>query len=188
MPDDTVGCNTPIVPRLRVLTKINPKSGAKDAPDQLPPPSELGKTILGTMRYGVSGPSCTALSYWAWHDLIVSGDILLTSSRVMLIRDIGSGLIGNGWVGEVISPGASLAATGLSSTPQIGAPVRRSNTNSKPTLVDCATAGILLPSLVTSTSVGGALTSQSKMSWWVAWKYHFNFPVLASSAMMLHEY
>ena len=32
------------------------------APDQLPPPSELGNTRLGTMPYGVYGPDCTIVS------------------------------------------------------------------------------------------------------------------------------
>src|SRR6185369_4996961 len=50
IPDETDGCNWAIVPRLRVLTKINPRLGSKEAPDQLPPPSELGKTRLGTIR------------------------------------------------------------------------------------------------------------------------------------------
>src|SRR6185436_5411782 len=44
MPDETEGCNCATVPRLRVLTKINPRLGSNEAPDQLPPPSELGKT------------------------------------------------------------------------------------------------------------------------------------------------
>ena len=50
----------------------------------------------------------------------------------------------------------SLCGTGRSSMPQTGSPLVRSSTNSKPILVICATAGIVLPSFTTSTSVGAA--------------------------------
>src|SRR2546423_283266 len=107
MPEDMDGCNCATVPRLRVLTKIKPRLGSNEAPDQLPPPSELGKTRLGTIRYGVFGPIFTAVSYCSLQLFSVAGEILLTSSRVMAIREIGPGFNGNGWVGEALSPGAS---------------------------------------------------------------------------------
>ena len=61
-PDDIDGRNSPAVPRLRVLTTISRRIGSNEAPAQLPPPSELGNTRLGTMPYGVYGPDCTIVS------------------------------------------------------------------------------------------------------------------------------
>src|SRR6188474_470510 len=66
-PDDIDGRNSPAVPRLRVLTTISRRTGSNEAPDQLPPPSELGNTRLGTMPYGVYGPDCTIVSKSALH-------------------------------------------------------------------------------------------------------------------------
>ena len=55
--------------------------------------------------------------------------------------------VGNGCVGQACSPGTSLFGTGRSSMGHTGSPVTRSNTNTKPCLVACATASIVLPSL-----------------------------------------
>ena len=55
------------------------------------------------------------------------------------------GLVGNGCVGEVSSPGTSLCGTGRSSIGQTGSPVTRSKTKAKPCLVSCTTASIFLP-------------------------------------------
>src|SRR5256885_16622771 len=95
------------------------RAGSNEAPDQLPPPSELGNTRLGTMPYGVYGPDCTIVSYSALHAFSDSGDILFTSSRVMLIREMGGGLSGNGWGGQAASPSASSCGTRRSSAPKI---------------------------------------------------------------------
>ena len=54
----------------------------------------------------------------------------------------GGGLVGNGCVGHVCSPGISLFGTGRSSIGQIGSPVTRSKTNRKPFLFASATTSI----------------------------------------------
>ena len=94
--------------RCAVLPKIMPVVGSNAGLPQLPPPSELGKTRLGTIRYGVSGPAWTTLSYCALQVFSDSGEVLFTSSRVMLTRATGGGFNGTGCVGQAVSPGASV--------------------------------------------------------------------------------
>ena len=67
-------------------------------------------------------------------------------TRLIELRASGGGFSGNGCVGEVFSPGTVLCGTGRSSMPNIGSPVTRSKMNSRPILLICATAGIVLPS------------------------------------------
>ena len=76
--------------------------------------------------------------------------------RLSELRASGGGFSGKGCVGEVFSPGTVLCGTGRSSMPKIGSPVTRSKMNSRPILLICATAGIVLPFRVTSISVGAA--------------------------------
>src|SRR5688572_28353856 len=105
-----------------------------------------------------------------------------TSSGVHTPRLSCSGLIGYGWVGLYHSPGTSAAATGRSSTPWIGSPVSRLRMYIRPGLPVSASAGMRLPSTVTSNSTGGAGRSQSHRSWWIVWKCHLYLPVVASTA------
>ena len=65
----------------------------------------------------------------------------------------------NGCVGQACSPGTSLFGTGRSSMGHTGSPVTRSNTNTKPCLVACATASMRLPPLRTVISCGAAVGS-----------------------------
>ena len=73
-----------------------------------------------------------------------------------MLRASGGGFTGNGCVGHVASPGTVLCGTARSSMSKIGSPVTRSNTNSSAIFVMTATAGIVRPLRVTSTSVGAA--------------------------------
>ena len=60
-------------------------------------------------------------------------------------RANGGGVVGKGCVGDDCSPGMSDCGTGRSSIGQIGAPVTRSNTNTKPCFVGCATTSRCRP-------------------------------------------
>ena len=62
--------------------------------------------------------------------------------------------VGIGCVGEYHSPGTLPCGTGRSSIGQIGSPVSRFNTNSRPCFVACASALMVLPSFTASTSIG----------------------------------
>ena len=73
-----------------------------------------------------------------------------------MFRASGPGLIGNGCVGHVASPGTVLWGTGRSSSPKTGSPVTRLKTNKRPIFVMTATAGIVAPFRLTSISVGAA--------------------------------
>ena len=71
----------------------------------------------------------------------------------------GGGFNGNGCVVEVTSPGIVDCGTARSSIPYTGSPVTRSNTNNRPILVICATAGITRPPRRMSNNAGGAARS-----------------------------
>ena len=75
-----------MTPRWRGFTKMNPSVELVATPPQLPPPSDPGNTRLGTMPYGVYGPALTDLSNSSVQYFSASGEILLTSLRVMLSR------------------------------------------------------------------------------------------------------
>src|SRR5690606_4050701 len=105
----------------------SPISEFDATPLQPPPPSEPGNTRLGTMPYGVYGPMLTDLSKTSRQYCSASGEIVLSSPRVMLLRASPTGLTGYGWVGHASSPGASNIGTGRSSTLNSGLPVRRLN-------------------------------------------------------------
>ena len=77
-----------------------------------------------------------------------------SSDRFMLMRAIGSGLIGNGCVGDAFSPGTLLGGTGRSSMPKTGLPFRRSKMNINPILPMWTTAGMRAPRWTTVTRVG----------------------------------
>ena len=64
------------------------------------------------------------------------------SSGVNVVGTSGSGLTGNGCVGDSHSPGKPPCGTGRSTIGNNGLPLVRSKTNTKPCLVFCTTAGI----------------------------------------------
>src|SRR4030095_5526125 len=76
----------------------------------------------------------------------------------------GGGLVGNGCVGHVCSPGISLFGTGRSSMGQIGSPVSRLKKNKNPFLFSCATTSIVRPSFLIVVSCGAELRSKSQRS------------------------
>jgi hypothetical protein len=86
----------------------------------------------------------------------ISGVKSTRNSRVMSRYSNGGGFVGNGCVGDARSPGTSDGGTGRSSIGQIGRPVARSNVNTSPCLVTCATALIVCPSTVMSSRFGAA--------------------------------
>ncbi len=64
------------------------------------------------------------------------------------------GRVGNGWVGDVRSPGTSLCGTSRSSMGQTGSPVTRSKTKTSPCLVSWVTASTRRPPMVIGVSIG----------------------------------
>src|SRR6516162_22793 len=102
---------------------MSPSPGLAATPAHPPPPSDPGKTSVGSIPYGVYGPMFTDLSYSSVQYFSDSGEILLTSFRVMASRVSPAGFSGNGCVGHASSPGASKRGTGRSSIPKIGSPV-----------------------------------------------------------------
>src|SRR5690349_14167854 len=82
-----------------------------------------------------------------------------TSSAVKACRENGGGTVGNGCVGHECSPGTSDCGTVRSSIGQIGVPVTRSNTKTKPCFVVCATTSTDLPTCLIVRSLGAATLS-----------------------------
>ena len=80
----------------------------------------------------------------------------IRSSVVTPWRSNGGGLVGNGCVAAVRSPGVSDVGTGRSSIGHTGRPVARSKTNAKACFVSCTTALILRPPTVMSARIGAA--------------------------------
>src|SRR5258705_10712921 len=93
-------CSCAITPRCRVFRNTSPRAGSDATPAQLPPPSEPGNTRLGSIPYGVYGPMFTDLSYRSVQYFSASGEILLTSLRVMPSRVRPAGFTGKGCVGH----------------------------------------------------------------------------------------
>ena len=85
-----------------------------------------------------------------------SGVKSIRLSSVAPCRSNAGGLVGNGWVREVRSPGLPDCGTGRSSIGQTGSPVARSNTKTNACLVSWATALIGRPSTVMSIRIGAA--------------------------------
>src|SRR5215510_4821700 len=104
-----------------------------------------------------------------------------------MLRAYAGGLVGNGCVGDVFSPGTSDCGTGRSSIGHTGCPVTRSKTNTNVCFVGWTTALIFLPLTVTSARNGGDPMSQSHTSWWTVWKCHTRFPVFTSIHTRLSE-
>src|SRR4030095_554895 len=88
-----------------------------------------------------------------------------------------------GWVGHIFSPTRSVTvSTSVSIIGNKGTPVSLLNKYKKPFFEVCATASIFFPSCVTVSNTGGDEGSLSQVSWWMYWKCHRRFPVLASRA------
>src|SRR5580658_7958924 len=68
-----------------------------------------------------------------------------SSGILMKFRAYAGGLVGNGCVGQVFSPGTSDCGTGRSSIDHTGCPVTRSKTYRNDSLLGSATALIALP-------------------------------------------
>src|SRR5687767_7783656 len=119
---------------------------------------------------GVYNPRFTALSNRSMNVARCSAVTLLCGLMSSFVKDCftkGGGLVGNGCVGHVCSPGISLCGTGRSSIGQIGSPVTRSKTNRKPFLFASATTSILRLSFWIVVSCGAELLSKSQRSWCV---------------------
>ena len=115
-------------------------------PGRMIVPSSEGGVKSGPIRY-----FCIA----ACASFFSSGVRSNASSSVTPCSVNAGGLVGNGCVGQVTSPGTSLFATGRSSIGQTGRPVTRSKTNAKPCLVSWTTASTRVPSGVMVTRLGG---------------------------------
>ena len=83
-----------------------------------------------------------------------SGVKSIRSSTVTPCRSNGGGLVGNGCVGDVCSPGVFDCGTGRSSIGHTGCPVTRSKTNANACFVSWTTALIRRPSTVMSARIG----------------------------------
>src|ERR1035438_7093385 len=85
----------------------------------------------------------------------ISGVKSIRSSGILRkLRPYAGGLVGNGCVGDVFSPGTSDWGTGRSSIGQTGWPVTRSNTYKKASLLGKATALMALPFTLMSARIG----------------------------------
>ena len=93
--------------------------GTNSVPSLSPDPRVMGGVKTGPKRYCWTMRRASASS---------SGVRSMISSSSNPCRSNGGGLVGNGWVGERVSPGTSLAGTGRSSMGQTGSPVTRSKT------------------------------------------------------------
>ena len=91
------------------------------------------------------------------------GESIRSSSERPCLAN-GAGLVGNGWVAEVCSPGTVDWGTGRSSIGHTGWPVTRSKTYRKPVLLGCMTASMRRPSTTIVPSVGGPTVSYSHKS------------------------
>src|SRR5688572_28685623 len=137
------------------LTYNVPVSGSAAPPCQFPPygcisPVMPSLAIIGGVYIG---PILYAFA-------ILSASVLSSGVRSKSTGGLGGPnagrLLGNGCVGEVLSPGTSDWGTGRSSIGHTGCPVIRSNTYAKPCLLSCVTALIRRPSTVRSNNTGEA--------------------------------
>src|ERR1039457_5929488 len=154
---------------LETTTRM-PRVGSTAAPPQLAPPLLPGICTLPRKLGGVNNPSLRALRIMsrkrARSAALRYG---LRSSTVNFWRENGGGFTGNGCVGDVFSSGTSEAGTGRSSTGQSGFPVSRSNTQTKPCLVTCATTSVFLPAWRKGNrfgGVGGAVMGIARRETW----------------------
>ncbi len=90
--------------------------------DAMIPSSSFG--MAGGLKSGPIRYSAMISSAWRRS----SGVKSIRSSSVSPYISYGAGRVGNGWVGEVFSPGTSDCGTGRSSIGHTGSPVSRLNT------------------------------------------------------------
>src|SRR5690349_21591119 len=118
----------PHCPALCTLPMMSPSGRLKVTPHQLLPPCAPGNTsVLAPTFHGLYGTVSASLfvSQRFWQKAWCSGVTFARSCCLNEFRDNGSGLIGNGCVADVHSPGTVVCGTGRSSTPKIGSPVSR---------------------------------------------------------------
>src|SRR5437660_5368327 len=113
-----------------------------------------GGVNIGPIRYPLIASSAICLS---------CGVQSMRSLSVNPCLSTAAGLVGNGWVGDVFSPGASDCGTGRSTIGHTGWPVTRSKTYSQPTLCGSATALIIRPSTLMSARIGAEELSKFQM-------------------------
>ena len=139
-------------------------SGSKAAPVQAVPPLEPGNCSVPFVAPGSSprtdggvnsGPVryCLMIASASARSSAVKS---MRSSSCSPCRSNGGGLVGNGCVADVFSPGTFDCGTRRSSMGHTGLPVARSSTNTKPCLVTCDTALIRRPPTVMSVRIGAA--------------------------------
>jgi hypothetical protein len=126
---------------------------------QLVPPTAPGTMADSVSAGGVNMPvrAFEILSRQAARSASVISQGVTSSGFTTWRADGGS--VEKGCVGQDCSPGISLFGTARSSMGHTGLPVTRSNTNTKPCLVACATASMRLPPLRTVSSCGAAVGS-----------------------------
>jgi len=135
-----------------------PVSGSYDPPPQFAPPFVPGKNTVGC---SVTGGNRSVLRFtpfvFSRHSARDSAVTVVKSSGRIDCRANGGGFTGTGCVGELCSPGTGLFGNGISRISCSGLPVARSNTNTKPVFVICATASTGRPArfIVNSTGCAG---------------------------------
>src|SRR5579872_151944 len=146
-------------------------SGSYDPPGQFAPPNAPGETIVasgppslltdGGVNNGPIRYCDTNFSASAWS----SGVKLIRLSLETPWLSNAGGLVGNGCFGAYHSPGTSPCGTGRSSMGQMGSPFSRLKTYKNACFVGCATALMILPFTVMSTSIGAQGMSISQRPW-----------------------
>ena len=139
-----------------------PVSGSKPAPVQLAPPDVPGICTSpclppgrSSIRVGgVNSGPYSKPSRISSASCRNSGVKSIRSSAVTPCWSNAGGFVGNGWVGDVRSPGTVDCGTGRSSIGHTGSPVARSKTYVNACLLTIATASIARPSTVMSTRFG----------------------------------
>src|SRR5215831_8905899 len=124
----------------------NPVSGSSAPPSQSTPPepgnvkvpfvpfaasTTDGGVYIGPSRYPLTASRAICLSW---------GVKSMRSLSLIPCLSTAAGLLGNGCVAAVFSPGASDCGTGRSSIGQTGWPLVRSNTKANDCFVNCTTA------------------------------------------------
>ena len=134
-------------PRLGVPAGARPARAAADARHQ-------DRAALARRR--VERPVVVPGDDRARGPVASSGERSIRSSSRTPWISTGAGLVGNGCVAAVFSPGTLDCGTARSSIGHSGVPVTRSKANTCPCLVTCATAFTRRPSTVTSMRLGAA--------------------------------
>src|SRR5262249_11321060 len=146
-------------------------SGSYPAPGQLVPPLAVPNVSAASswLSPTIGGRNIGPVLYRATLSFACARNSgvksIKSSGTLTYCLAYAGGLVGNGCVGDVFSPGTSDCGTGRSSIGQTGSPVTRSKTYVKPCFVTWATVLIDLPATVTSRRTGAEAVSKSQMSW-----------------------